>query len=103
MKRTYASANGAGFGILAATLLFTAPAFAQDCTPAVPDSALVKPGTLIMSTNPTIPPMQFVDSTGASSVGTLFAMATLAIAPVVGFFLASQRLLTQGIATTGIK
>ncbi|MFC7404688.1 carbohydrate ABC transporter permease [Georgenia alba] len=47
--------------------------------------------------------VQFVDSTGASSVGTLFAMATLAIAPVVGFFLASQRLLTQGIATTGIK
>lgn len=47
--------------------------------------------------------VQFVDSTGASSVGALFAMATLAIAPVIGFFLASQRLLTQGIATTGIK
>jgi multiple sugar transport system permease protein len=47
--------------------------------------------------------VQFVDSTGSSSVGALFAMATLAIAPVVGFFLASQRLLTQGIATTGLK
>lgn len=47
--------------------------------------------------------VQFVDSTGASSIGSLFAMATLSIAPVVGFFLAAQRLLTQGIATTGLK
>jgi multiple sugar transport system permease protein len=30
-------------------------------------------------------------------------MATLSIAPLIGFFLAAQRLLTQGIATTGIK
>jgi multiple sugar transport system permease protein len=47
--------------------------------------------------------VMFVDSTGSSSYGSLFAMATLSIAPLVGFFLASQRLLTQGIATTGIK
>lgn len=47
--------------------------------------------------------VQFVDSTGQSSIGTLFAMATLSITPLVGFFLASQRLLTQGIATTGLK
>lgn len=47
--------------------------------------------------------VQFVDSTGTSSIGALFAMATLALVPVVGFFLASQRLLTEGIATTGIK
>lgn len=47
--------------------------------------------------------VQFVDSTGQSSIGALFAMATLSITPLVGFFLASQRLLTQGIATTGIK
>lgn len=39
-------------------------AFAQDCTPKVADSALIKPGTLVMSTNPTLPPMQFVDSSG---------------------------------------
>jgi polar amino acid transport system substrate-binding protein len=65
MKRsTYATATGLGFGLAAATLLSTFPALAQECTPAVPDSALVKPGTLIMSTNPTIPPMQFVDSSG---------------------------------------
>lgn len=47
--------------------------------------------------------VQFVDATGQSSIGALFAMATLAIAPVIGFFLAAQRLLTQGIATTGLK
>lgn len=45
----------------------------------------------------------FVDSTGQSSYGSLLAMATLSIAPLIGFFLAAQRLLTQGIATTGIK
>ncbi|WJL96905.1 carbohydrate ABC transporter permease [Microbacterium sp. ET2] len=47
--------------------------------------------------------VQFVDSTGESSLGALFAMATLSIAPLIGFFLAAQRLLTQGIATTGLK
>jgi len=41
-----------------------ASAFAQSCTPKVPDSELVKPGMLTMSVNPTLPPMQFVDSTG---------------------------------------
>ena len=49
----------------AATLLALAgPAAAQDCEPAVPASALVEPGELIMSTNPTLPPMQYVDSDG---------------------------------------
>jgi multiple sugar transport system permease protein len=47
--------------------------------------------------------VQFVDSTGESSIGALFAMATLSITPLIGFFLAAQRLLTQGIATTGLK
>lgn len=63
-RSTYVSAWRTGAGIAAAMLLSASAAFAQDCTPAVPDSALVKPGTLIMSTNPTIPPMQFVDSSG---------------------------------------
>ena len=40
------------------------PAFAQDCKPRVPDTALTKPGTLVMSTNPTLPPMQFVNQRG---------------------------------------
>ena len=52
-------------GSLAAGLLVAAaPALAQDCEQKVPDSALVSPGKLTMSTNPTLPPMQFVDSSG---------------------------------------
>ena len=39
-------------------------ALAADCKPAVADADLVKPGTLVMSTNPTLPPLQFVDSSG---------------------------------------
>ncbi|SDD51723.1 carbohydrate ABC transporter permease [Auraticoccus monumenti] len=45
----------------------------------------------------------FLDQTGQSTYGTLFAMATLSLAPIVGFFIASQRLLVEGIATTGLK
>ena len=51
--------------LLAAVLVaFALPAYAQSCKTAVADSELVKPGTLVMSTNPTLPPMQFVDSSG---------------------------------------
>ena len=45
----------------------------------------------------------FLDATGESAFGALFAMSVLSLGPVFGFFLASQRLLVQGIATTGIK
>lgn len=45
-------------------IAFAIPAQAQTCKPAVADSDLVKPGTLVMSINPTLPPMQFVDSAG---------------------------------------
>ncbi len=46
----------------------------------------------------------FLDSTGGqSSYGSLFAMATLSLAPLVGFFVAFQKLLIEGIATTGLK
>ncbi len=50
---------------LIGTLLVGGAASAQTCTPKVAASELVKPGTLVMSTNPTLPPMQFVDSSGA--------------------------------------
>ena len=47
---------------------------------------------------------QFLDpSGGQSSFGGLFAMVLVSIGPVLGFFLASQRLLTRGIATQGFK
>lgn len=51
---------------IASVLLMSAAAsaFAQDCTPKIADSELVKPGTLTMSTNPTLPPLQYVDSAG---------------------------------------
>lgn len=45
----------------------------------------------------------FVDTTTQSSYGQLFAMATLSLAPIIGFFLAAQRLLLDGIATSGLK
>jgi polar amino acid transport system substrate-binding protein len=34
------------------------------CTPRVPDSELVRARTLVMSTNPTLPPLQFVNAQG---------------------------------------
>jgi len=53
--------------ILAALLAAAAtPAFAQApaCTPRVADSELIKPRTLVMSINPTLPPLQFVNAQG---------------------------------------
>jgi polar amino acid transport system substrate-binding protein len=54
------------------------PALGQTCTPRVPDSELVKSRTLVMSTNPTLPPLQFVNAQGScracgSSSGTEIA------------------------------
>jgi multiple sugar transport system permease protein len=46
----------------------------------------------------------FLDpSGGTSSFGSMFAMVVVSIGPVLGFFLASQRLLTRGIAMQGFK
>jgi multiple sugar transport system permease protein len=45
----------------------------------------------------------FVDSTGKSDWGALFAMSVLTLLPVFAFFLFCQRLLIQGIATTGLR
>jgi len=45
----------------------------------------------------------FVDSQGETSWGPLFAMSVVALGPIFGFFLAGQRYLVRGIATTGIK
>jgi polar amino acid transport system substrate-binding protein len=51
-----------GLGLL---MMGMATASAQDCKPTIPDADLVKAGVLTMSTNPTLPPLQFVDSAGA--------------------------------------
>lgn len=45
----------------------------------------------------------FIDSTGNSSYGQLFAMSVLSLVPILGFFLIFQRLLLQGASTTGLK
>ena len=41
-----------------------APAFAQTCTSTIPAADLVTPGKVQLSINPTLPPLQSVDSTG---------------------------------------
>ncbi len=45
----------------------------------------------------------FVDSSGQSSIGPMFAMSVLSLLPVFLFFLAFQRMLVQGINTSGLK
>ncbi len=45
----------------------------------------------------------FLDSQGTSNFGALFAMSVLSLVPLLAVFLASQRYLTEGISTTGIK
>ena len=63
---------------------------------------------LIFLTNPdmyTVPVAlrTFVDSTGESSWGPLFAMSIVSLIPVFLVFLFGQKYLVKGIATTGIK
>ncbi len=50
--------------ILAGALPLAVPACAADCVAQVKDSDLIRPGTLVMSTNPTLPPLQFVNGAG---------------------------------------
>lgn len=45
----------------------------------------------------------FLDSSGANQVGPMFAMAVLSLLPVFLFFLAFQRMLVEGINTSGLK
>ncbi len=45
----------------------------------------------------------FIDATGESSYGPLFAMSVLSLIPVFMFFIGAQRWLVEGISTTGFK
>jgi multiple sugar transport system permease protein len=45
----------------------------------------------------------FLDSSGESSWGPMFAMSIVALGPIFGFFLAGQKYLIRGVATTGLK
>ncbi|GIE34830.1 sugar ABC transporter permease [Actinoplanes italicus] len=46
---------------------------------------------------------QFMDSEGQSMWGEMFAMSFVSLAPVIGFFIAGQKYLVRGIATTGLR
>jgi multiple sugar transport system permease protein len=46
---------------------------------------------------------QFMDSEGQSQWGEMFAMSFVSLAPVIGFFIAGQKYLVKGIATTGLR
>ena len=45
----------------------------------------------------------FIDSTSESAVGPMFAMSVLSLLPVFLFFIAFQRMLVEGINTSGLK
>jgi multiple sugar transport system permease protein len=45
----------------------------------------------------------FLDASGDSAWGAMFAMAVISLGPLFGFFLVGQKYLVQGIATTGLK
>jgi multiple sugar transport system permease protein len=45
----------------------------------------------------------FIDHTSQSAYGPMFAMALVSMVPIFLFFLAFQRLLVEGIATSGLK
>ncbi|MFE7036377.1 carbohydrate ABC transporter permease [Streptomyces sp. NPDC057621] len=45
----------------------------------------------------------FVDQSGDAAFGPMFAMSVLALVPVLLFFLAFQRLLVEGVQTSGLK
>lgn len=51
-------------GALAALLLCGAAAQAQDCKPKIADALLTNPGSLVMATSPTLPPMAYADQKG---------------------------------------
>lgn len=63
---------------------------------------------MIYLTDPTTYTVQlglraFLDTQSRSAYGPMFAMAIVAIGPVFGVFLAAQRYLVEGVATTGLK
>ncbi len=45
----------------------------------------------------------FVDTSSQSNFGAMFAMSALALVPIVLFFLVFQRLLVEGVNTSGMK
>jgi multiple sugar transport system permease protein len=64
--------------------------------------------SLIFLTDPSVQTVpvalrSFVDVTGSSNFGSMFAMSVVSLLPVFLVFLLGQRYLVKGIATTGLK
>lgn len=65
-------------------------------------------GQLIYISNPKLYTValglrSFMDATSRSAFGALFAMSILSLVPILIFFVSAQKLLIEGIATTGLK
>jgi len=45
----------------------------------------------------------FIDTNSSSAFGSMFAMSIVSLLPVLGVFIAFQKLLVEGIATSGMK
>ena len=45
----------------------------------------------------------FIDATGVSNYGQLFAMSIVSLLPIVFFFVIAQKQIMEGVAMQGIK
>jgi multiple sugar transport system permease protein len=66
-------------------------------------SQLLYLGSTVQSFTVPVALRTFIDVTSGSAWGQLIAMSLLSLVPIFGFFLAFQRLLLEGISTTGMK
>jgi len=66
-------------------------------------SQLLYLGSTVQSFTVPVALRNFIDVTSGSSWGQLIAMSLLSLVPIFGFFLAFQRLLLDGISTTGLR
>jgi multiple sugar transport system permease protein len=66
-------------------------------------SQLLYLGSTVESFTVPVALRSFIDVTSGSSWGQLIAMSLLSLVPIFGFFLTFQRLLLEGISTTGIR
>lgn len=66
-------------------------------------SQLLYLGSTVQSFTVPVALRNFIDVTSGSSWGQLIAMSLLSLVPIFGFFLAFQRLLLEGISTTGLR
>lgn len=66
-------------------------------------SQLLYLGSTVQSFTVPVALRQFIDVTSGSTWGQLVAMSLVSLVPIFGFFLAFQRLLLEGISTTGMR